>query len=230
MQPTTLPPVVRGEWVPMTYEEFLAWVPAESHAEWEDGRGIIFVPASDRHQWTIALLYELISRFAWLFDLGQVIQAPFAMKLWPDGPHREPDVLFVARDHLTRWGRTRVTGPADLVVEVISDDSEERDRVDKLRAYAQAGVPEYLLVDPRPGQEWFGLARLDGQGHYEPVAPDAQGRYHSVVLPGFWLAPTWLWLDPLPRAESLLLEIAPDAYEAWLMAQMRARRRPGDPS
>jgi hypothetical protein len=24
-QPSTLPPLVRGEWIPMTWEEFLAW-------------------------------------------------------------------------------------------------------------------------------------------------------------------------------------------------------------
>jgi hypothetical protein len=29
----------------------------------------------------------------------------------------------------------------------------------------------------------------------------------------------------LPRAETLLLEIAPDAYEAWLLAEIQARRQ-----
>lgn len=44
----------------------------------------------------------------------------------------------------------RLTGPTDLVIEVISPGSANirRDRVDKLRLYSKHRVPEYWIVDP----------------------------------------------------------------------------------
>jgi Uma2 family endonuclease len=220
-QRSTLPPLMRGEWLPMTYEEFLDWAEG-MHGEWVDGRGIIFVPASDRHQWVIDLLHHLLARFALLFDLGRVVQAPFAMRFGPRGPHREPDVLFLAKAHLDRWTPTGVVGPVDFAAEVISDDSEDRDLIDKLRQYAELGVLEYLAVDPRPGHERFGLHRLGSDGRYLLVEPDEQRRYHSEVLPGLWLDPDWFREDPLPPVERLLFAIAGDAYLAWLLRQREA--------
>ena len=60
-------------------------------------------------------------------------------------------------------------------------------------------------------------------GLYQAIEPDVQGRYHSAVLPGFWLDPDWFRQDPLPDAEDLLFEMAPDAYWAWLLAKRQAR-------
>jgi hypothetical protein len=36
---TILPEVVREQWFPMTWEEFLEWSPDEGQSEWVDGRG-----------------------------------------------------------------------------------------------------------------------------------------------------------------------------------------------
>jgi hypothetical protein len=65
------------------------------------------------------------------------------------GNGREPDVVVVlpAKAHLVR--ETFVDGPPDLVVEVVSDDSVERDYETKRAEYAAAGIPEYWIVDPR---------------------------------------------------------------------------------
>lgn len=37
----------------------------------------------------------------------------------------------------------------DLVAEIVSPDRPERDLVDKRADYAEAGIPEYWIVDPR---------------------------------------------------------------------------------
>ena len=111
---------------------------------------------------------------------------------------------------------TRLVGPADLVIEIVSDSSAARDRVDKFYEYERAGVREYWIFDPRTDKERVDFYRLTAQGKYQAVLPDADGRYHAAVLPGFWLHPDWLWQDPPPNAMVTLAAIAPQALRVTL--------------
>ena len=115
--------------------------------------------------------------------------------------------MVILSEHRDQIGERWVEGPADLVVELISDDSVGRDQDDKRREYEAEGVREYLLVDARLGKHGFDFYRLNDAGRYEPVQPDAVGRYHSAVLPGFWLDPAWLRQDPLPKVATVLAHI-----------------------
>ena len=207
----------------MSYEAFLAWVPDGVQAEWVDGE-LIVLTTSDRHARLSRLLVAVLSSFLAVFKLGEVFAAPFQMRARPDGPGREPDVLVLLAHHLDRVKRLGIEGPADVVVELVSTESVTTDRVVKLREYEAAGVPEYLLLDAREGRSGFEFYRLDARGRYQPVSPDADGRYHSEVLPGLRLDPRWFEQDPLPDAEDLLLEIAPDAYPAWIAAKLARSR------
>ncbi len=200
----------------MTYDEFLEWADEDVHAEWVNGEVIVFMSPNDKHQAIIGLLYKLLSIFAELFDLGIVRFAPFEMRATPDGPAREPDLLFVAREYLDRLTPQRLAGPADLVVEVISESSVTRDRAEKFYEYQRAGVREYWIMDPRPGEERVDGYRLMADGKYLAILPDERGRYHSTVLTGFWFDPAWLWREPLPNALPLLAAIAPQALRAAL--------------
>jgi Uma2 family endonuclease len=195
----------------MSYDEFLALPDDGRQVEWVDGEAIIFMPPGNRHQALSGFIQFLLIGFTSLFNLGEVRDAPFEMRTRPDGPAREPDLLFVAHEHLDRLTEQRLDGPADLIVEIISRDSVARDRHEKFFEYAAAGIPEYWWVDPRPRQQRFEPFVLNSAGSYEPILPDAQGRYHSRVLPGFWVDPAWLWQDPLPEPLPILFAIAPAA-------------------
>lgn len=200
----------------MTYEEFLAWSDEDVHAEWVDGEVIVFMPPSIRHQEIIGFLYGLLSLYIQVFDLGKVLFAPCEMRAIPGGPAREPDLLYVARERLDRVDAQRVTGPADLVIEVVSDTSLARDRAVKFYEYQEAGVREYWIIDPRFGLERVDFFQLNAQGKYVPALPDAAGRYYVAVLPGFWIDPNWFWQDPLPKPLTLLKVIAPQALDRLL--------------
>lgn len=188
----------------MSYDEYLAWVEENLHSEWADGEVTVFMPPSDRHQDLAGWLAALIRYFADLYDLGAVRTPPFEMRLWPGGPAREPDVLFIAKAHLHRRTPARLDGPADLAIEIISPDSATRDRVDKYREYQRAGILEYWVFDPRPDKERAYFYHLTPEGVYRPVPPDTDGYYQSVVLPGFRLRLDWLWQDPLPPLPGLV--------------------------
>ncbi|MBI4771564.1 MAG: Uma2 family endonuclease [Chloroflexi bacterium] len=191
----------------MSYEEFLAWADEDTHAEWVEGEVIVQMPPKDRHQYVARYLSTLLDLFVSIFRLGQIRFAPLEVRLGPDGPSREPDLLFVATAHLHRLTPDRLEGAADLVVEIVSDDSVTRDRVDKFDEYEAAGVREYWIIDPRPRRQRALFYQLDEHGLYRTVAPDAEGRVHSAVLPGFWLRPDWLWAEEPPAPLRALAQI-----------------------
>lgn len=201
----------------MTYEEFLVWADEDTLAEWVDGEVVMNSPANKRHQQVMQFLEHLLTPYATVHDLGVAMLPPFQMRLATSG--REPDLLFIRKEHLASVKDTYIQGPADLVVEIVSPESAGRDRGDKFYEYRAAGIPEYWLIDPMLTQAEF--YQLDAQGRYQLVPPDAQGIYRSQVLPGFWVRVDWLWQDPLPDAVQTLLRIDRAAYAAYLKEQLR---------
>jgi Uma2 family endonuclease len=177
-----------------TFEAFIAWVDEDMSVEWDDGELVFMSPASLRHQLVKGFLYQILQLFVQQHGLGVVLDAPFKMKLQRYGP--EPDILFVARAHEGRLRDSFLDGPADMVVEIISPESIDRDRGRKFLAYEAAGVGEYWLIDVARTQAEF--YRLDAtNGRYQHI-PLQNGRFSSQTLPGFWLLVDWLWANPLP--------------------------------
>lgn len=200
----------------MTYDEFLRWADEDTHAEWVDGEVIMPSPANERHQDIARLLTALLSDYVEFTRQGKIYPAPFQMKLEHSG--REPDLLFVSSEHLNRIKPTLLDGPADLVIEIVSPESRGRDRGDKFYEYQGAGVPEYWLLDPETERAEF--YQLDEQGayHMQEIAPT--DTYLSRVLHGFWLRPEWLWQQPLPAKDRLLIEIGGPAYKQYMLREL----------
>ena len=106
----------------------------------------------------------------------------------------EPDIVFVSESSLDS-GRVRLVpkasgaadryveleGPADLIVEIVSDSSVRKDTERLPDAYYQAGVAEFWLIDAR-GDELVFRIHHRGPAQYESAAPDADGYQHSAVL------------------------------------------------
>jgi Uma2 family endonuclease len=216
VQQVVAPTEVQDQRYAMTYEEYLTKVDEGTHAEWVDGEVTVFMPPKVAHQRMQNLLSTLMTDFVEAFDLGEVLTAPCEMLLVPGHIAREPDILFVAKEHLGRLTEDRLEGPADLVIEFLSDSSVRRDRDVKFYEYQEAGIPEYWIFDPRRKKERVDFFQLGQDGTYHAVALDENGRYFSRALPGFWLMPSWFWQDPLPNPLVLLARIAPQALHAAL--------------
>ena len=213
-------PITGEQRIKMSYEEYLAWPDQGTLAEWVDGEVVVLMPPKTTHQEIIGLLFHLVALYVDLLHLGRVIVAPFEMRIHPDGNAREPDLLFVADEHMDRLTDTRLAGPADLAIEVISDESIHRDRVDKFYEYQEGGVREYWIIDPRSGKERVDGYWLTPQGRYQAILPDDASRYHSTVLPDFWFHPDWLWQEPKPDPLLTLAEIAPQALRSALASKL----------
>ena len=189
----------------MSYEEFLDWCDEDTLAEWVDGEVIIMSPASYSHQTIEDFLTRILGIYVEQHALGQIISAPFQMKTGTRLPGREPDLIFIAEEHRDRIKKTYIDGPADLAVEIVSPESRQRDRVDKLTEYEQGGVREYWILDPAEQQVDFYV--LSENGRYENRQPDINGIYYSTVITGFWCKISWLWQEPLPTTLHALREL-----------------------
>ena len=124
--------------------------------------------------------------------LGQVFMDSTRITAPSAGLSAEPDVVVVLWETLSS-GRARfvqdLAGPAiagtpDLIVEVISQHTESKDRKRLPSLCARAGIPELWLIDARGRTVAFEIFTLSG-GSYTSVAPDPDGWLRSGRLP-FW--------------------------------------------
>ena len=71
--------------------------------------------------------------------------------------------------------------PIDMALEVVSDSSVLKDTVTLRDLYAQAGIPEYWLVDVRGERVVFDIFRLTAKGY---VATRKQGGWLKSAVFG----------------------------------------------
>jgi Uma2 family endonuclease len=151
----------------------------------EFSNGVVeFLPMPTMYHQLIALaLYRLLESFVSANTLGTVLAAPFKIRLW-EGKFREPDVLFMTKEHAARMGEQYWNG-ADLVMEVVSDGDEDRrrDLKEKREEYARAAVPEYWIVDPKLGK--ITVLTLVGSAYAVHGEFSKGEQATSKLLPGF---------------------------------------------
>ena len=137
----SLPPD-QGHW---SEEEYLS-LDTNRLIEYSHGQLEVLPMPTFSHQRLVAFLYRSLMGFIEERGLGVVMFAPLRIQLW-SGKYREPDLVFMATEHADRLGEQYWRG-ADLVMEIVSPDDPQRDTVTKRREYAQAGIPEYWIVNP----------------------------------------------------------------------------------
>lgn len=186
----------------MSYEQYLSDPTIDPHTEWVDGEVVPMPAAAVPHGLADMFLRSILNGFVASKQLGIVLGEPVQMKTGPDLPGRSPDLFFLAKRHLSRLGDQSLTGPADLVIEIVSPQSQNRDRIHKFGEYERGGVPEYWLVDPDLRTAEF--YRLGRNGRYKGFQVDRDGIYHCKVVPGFWIRPEWLWQVPMPSPFEIL--------------------------
>ena len=130
-----------------TYAEMVAELP-ETNQPVELWNGeIIMSPAPHPDHQTIVLNFAAtLQAFVAASRLGKVFVSPVDVVLTPRRVV-QPDVLFIAKGRLDIIG-SFIGGAPDLVMEVISAGSWQRDRIQKKALYEQAGVAEYWIIDP----------------------------------------------------------------------------------
>lgn len=140
----TYPPP-QGLW---TYEDYERL--PDNEFRYEIIKGFLYMANAPRpiHQLVVANLIFLIKFAIHTGNLkGQAYSAPIEVLMGEITTPVQPDVLFIRQDNLGIVGETNIDGIPDFIAEVLSSN-KRRDRVTKFAAYAEAGVPEYWIIDP----------------------------------------------------------------------------------
>jgi Uma2 family endonuclease len=168
-----------------TYEDYRT-APPDRRYELLDG-DLVMTPAPNlKLQRAQVRLGEPLARFVRENALGEFFFAPCDVVL-SDTDVVQPDLLFVSRDrrHLLSGG-DNVRGAPDLVVEILSPATADRDRGYKRALYAKHGVKEYWLVDP--AAETVAILRLRGGALVVAHTFGRNETLRSPLLAGFELA------------------------------------------
>ena len=127
-----------------TVEDYMK-LPEGTLAELIDGEIFMAPSPRARHQRIVQRIFILLTDHVLQSGKGEVFISPFDVHL-PQNHIVQPDVVFVSsgkQEIVKDW----IYGVPDLLVEVLSPESPERDAIVKRDLYAQAGVPEYWIAD-----------------------------------------------------------------------------------
>ncbi len=129
-----------------TYEDYVR-LPDDHRYEVIDGELFLTPAPRPHHQIVSGRLFVLLNRHVETLGLGQVFFAPCDLVL-SKFDVLQPDIFFIAEQRRAIIGEKYISEAPDLVVEVLSPSTADRDRVKKAARYAKFGVREMWIADP----------------------------------------------------------------------------------
>jgi Uma2 family endonuclease len=165
------------------------------------------LPINEMTTWLLGCLNSYVKNR----DLGSVFFMKVAVR-FDDHNATQPDLCFIAKRRSRIIRREFVAGSPDLIIEVVSPDTLDRDYKLKRKLYERKGVGEYWMVDPV--FERITLLRLDRNGQYRK-ARAKHGVLRSDVVPGFRLRTEWLWHEPRPCNLDVAAELIPELKDRY---------------
>jgi Uma2 family endonuclease len=134
-----------------TYRDYLTW-PEEERWELIDGIPYMQATPSRIHQEISGALFLQFGNYL-KGKPCKVYHPPFCVRL-PKKDEFEDDVQTVVEPDLTvvcdqsKLDDKGCKGSPDLIIEIISDSTGRRDKLDKFNKYEVAGVKEYWIIEP----------------------------------------------------------------------------------
>jgi Uma2 family endonuclease len=180
----------------VTEAEYMERYAADGY-EWVDGVLEKMSPNTLRHNKDVLYLEMLFEAYFSLNPIGVVAAHTIVMRLAELRRNREPDLMVILGDNQKNLTETFMNGAADIVIEIVSDESVSRDYEAKFSEYEGAGVGEYWLFHRARKTTLF--YRRDEAGKFVLHSPDADGNYRTPLLPRFALHVPTLWEAKMPN-------------------------------
>lgn len=155
-------PPSQGMW---TYDDY-ARLP-ENGFRYEVIQGALYMSPAPRprHQRAAFRLAHLLEACLESTPAGEVYLAPIDVILPGLADPVQPDLIFIAAERLDIVSEIRIEASPDMIAEVLSPATAQRDRTLKFDTYARAGVREYWIVDPAPNARTVEVYVLRGEAY-----------------------------------------------------------------
>ncbi|MFN0072237.1 MAG: Uma2 family endonuclease [Chloroflexota bacterium] len=155
-----------------------------------DGELYVSPPPSFDHQLAVSELFLQLGVHIKSHRLGTLLPAPLGVILGV-GAGVQPDLVYISQQRSNIIMPRGIEGAPDLVIEVLSPSTMNRDRGVKMTQFAQAGIPHYWIVDPRSHR--LEAYQLTDEGYSLVVNLGAADVFLPVLFPGFELKLSELW-------------------------------------
>lgn len=164
--------------IKFTYEDYCL-LPEDRRYELIGGELFMVPSPSVIHQRVAANLEAILRAFVKNRNLGEVLDAPLDVVL---SPHDvvQPDIVFISRERGHIVTDANLQGAPDLVIEILSPSTAERDRGLKRKLYARHGVRELWLVNA--GAQTVEVFSLE-EGEENPPMIYSRSARQPVVSP-----------------------------------------------
>jgi len=134
--------------IKFTYKDYKSLPESETKRyELIEGELIIVPSPNEYHQRISGRLEFILRAFVEDKNLGRVYDAPFDV-VFSKEDVVQPDILFISKARSKIITEEGIRGAPDLVIEILSPATSERDQTYKKTLYARHGVREYWIVDP----------------------------------------------------------------------------------
>jgi Uma2 family endonuclease len=171
--------------IPFTYADYKS-LPESMDRRYElmDGE-LCMVPApTTTHQRISRNIEFLLVQYARATGCGEVLNAPVDVVLGESSRRDvvQPDIVFIATARASIVTKTEIVGAPDLVIEILSAGTEDRDRGYKKTLYERVGVREYWIVDP--DRQSVDVFRTEAAGFAAPVRHGFTDEIACSAVPG----------------------------------------------
>ncbi len=162
--------------------QFYETVREDQKAEFINGEIIVHSPVKKRHDTVSGNLFILLRTFVVKRQLGHVGHEKLMISLTRND--YEPDICFFGKEKAAAFEEDQTIFPTpDLVIEVLSPGTRDRDYGVKLEDYQAHGVLEYWIIDPKA--RVLEQRVLDGEEYVLKATASVGEAVKSVAVPGF---------------------------------------------
>jgi Uma2 family endonuclease len=165
----------------LTYADLLAMPEDAVRRELLDGELVVSAAPAPAHQRVVMRLGRALLEHVEAHG-GEAFAAPLDT-VFSDQRVLQPELLALRAEHAGRVTDRGVSGPPDLVIEVLSPSSRHRDLVRKRAIYEEHGVGELWFVDLEA--ESVEVHALEGDAVGQPRRVSRGETVSSEALPGF---------------------------------------------
>ncbi|MER7952967.1 Uma2 family endonuclease [Streptomyces sp. NPDC096079] len=135
-----------------TFELFSALAPKGWRVELIEGEIYVVPPANGEHEEIVTEMVEQVIARRVDKELRNFTGIGISLPGTTDPLRVIPDLVIAPKGSFDDQLEWHAADPVLLVAEVTSSSTAGRDRVQKIRAYARADIPVYLMIDREAGE------------------------------------------------------------------------------